>query len=386
MPPSRPAAAEEPLRVVYELAVRAGEDPEARARAVAVEQTVELGEEGADSALLARAVGRVESVEPVDSGAPGRQCGDRRVRAAIAYPAAALEPTLAGITSLLFGNVSLQAGVRVAAVEWPASLLAILGGPRFGVDGLRRLIGAGRRPLTATALKPLGASPAELADRARRFALGGIDLVKDDHGLADQALAPFGERVRRCQEAVLEANAETGGASLYLPNLTGPPASLPGRLDLLRSLGVKAVLVAPLPLGLDVTRELASSSGLALLAHPALSGAFFAPGHGIAPAVLLGDLFRAAGADGVIYPHPGGRFSFSDPDANDLCRALRDPLGGLLPSFPVAAGGIEVEGVGSVLDRLGPDTILLVGGSLYRRGDLEAAARRLVARVEEWSR
>src|SRR6185295_16789986 len=100
--------------------------------------------------------------------------------------------------------------------------------------------------------------------------------------------------------------------------------------------------------------------------------------------VLLGEVFRIAGADGVIYPHPGGRFALTLPEAEDLWQALRGPLGELRPAFPVAGGGVSVERVGAFLDRLGPDAVLLVGGSLYRRGDLEAAARLLVERVGEW--
>jgi len=48
----------------------------------------------------------------------------------------------------------------------------------------------------------------------------GVDLIKDDHSLADQTSAPFAERVERCQEAVVRANGETGGNALYFPNVT----------------------------------------------------------------------------------------------------------------------------------------------------------------------
>jgi S-methyl-5-thioribulose 1-phosphate isomerase len=379
MPSARISPPEAALRVVYELAVPAGESPEARARAVAIEQTVELGEDGTDPALPERLAGRVVKIEPA---------GEAVCRATLEYPAAALGADLAQVVNVLFGNVSMQAGVRIAAVEWPAGLLASLGGPRFGIEGLRRLAGdtSGRpgRPLTATALKPLGATPAELAGRAYRLARGGLDIVKDDHGLADQSPAPFGERVRRCQEAIERANAETGGRCLYFPNLTGPPADLPEKVELLRAIGVRGALVAPLLTGLDAVRSLAASSGLALLAHPALAGAFFRPGHGIAPAVLLGEVFRIAGADGVVFPLPGGRFAIPEADTDALCRDLRGPLGDLLPAFPVAGGGVGVERVAPALDRLGPDTILLVGGGLYRDPDLESAARRLVEAARSW--
>ena len=52
-----------------------------------------------------------------------------------------------------------------------------------------------RRALTCSAIKPQGLPPAKLAAIARRFADGGIDYIKDDHGLADQAYSPFKDRV-----------------------------------------------------------------------------------------------------------------------------------------------------------------------------------------------
>ena len=36
-----------------------------------------------------------------------------------------------------------------------------------------------------------GLAPEALARLAHRLALGGVDLIKDDHGIADQAFSPF---------------------------------------------------------------------------------------------------------------------------------------------------------------------------------------------------
>lgn len=36
---------------------------------------------------------------------------------------------------------------------------------------------------------------------AGTFARAGLDIIKDDHGIADQARAPFAERVVACQRA-----------------------------------------------------------------------------------------------------------------------------------------------------------------------------------------
>ena len=54
------------------------------------------------------------------------------------------------------------------------------------------------------------------------FAKGGIDLIKDDHGLANQNYAPYEERVRACCAAVRRANAETGRRCVYAPCLNAP--------------------------------------------------------------------------------------------------------------------------------------------------------------------
>ena len=79
-----------------------------------------------------------------------------------------------------------------------------------------------------TALKPMGSTTAQLAAMAYDFAKGGIDVVKDDHGLADQPYSRFDERVRACAAAVARANAETGRRCIYAPCICAP-AHLVGR-------------------------------------------------------------------------------------------------------------------------------------------------------------
>ena len=107
----------------------------------------------------------------------------------------------------------------------------------FGRAGLRELTGAADRPLLSTALKPMGLAPADLAELAYRFALGGIDLIKDDHGLTNQTFCPFEERLARCTEAVAKANRETGGRSIYLPNVTAAPEEMRRRARLANQAG-----------------------------------------------------------------------------------------------------------------------------------------------------
>ena len=83
---------------------------------------------------------------------------------------------------------------RLVALEWPAALVAALGGgPRFGLEGVRAWLGPGAetRPLLGGIVKPsLGLGPAEVAATAAALARGGCDMVKDDELLADPDWCP----------------------------------------------------------------------------------------------------------------------------------------------------------------------------------------------------
>lgn len=363
------------LRATFELRCPPGESPESRARMIAVEQTVEIPEGCFSEEIEERIVGRVEEIEPMPDG---------RHRVGISYPTRVVGPRIGQLVNLLFGNVSMHHGIRLVAVEWPDVVLRSFPGPAFGVPGLRELAGVPRRPLVCAAVKPLGLSVEELARDAAAFARGGVDLVKDDHSLDEQPeLAPFGERVARCQEAVQRANAATDGRTLYVPNLGGSPRQLVERVEWLRGLGVRGVMACPLIQGLDVVRWLADEAGLFVLGHPTFSGALLGDEHGIAPELLYGELFRLAGCDGVIFVHAGGRFAWSDERCDAIAAALRAPLGPARPAFPVPAGGVDVRRAAEWVARYGADTMVLIGGSLYQRGDLTAAAAELVRSVAE---
>jgi ribulose-bisphosphate carboxylase large chain len=244
---------------------------------------------------------------------------------------------------------------------------------------VRALAGVQGRALTASVLMPVGLSVAETADLCRTLALSGLDFVKDDHGLADHSFSPFAERVRACLAATAEAAQESGRRTVYIPNLIGTPATVHRQARQAAELGVQAVMVSPMLVGLPFLAELAGGLGLPILAHPAFGGA-----TRIAPEALLGRLFPLFGADAVIYPNVGGRFSYSREECRRIASFLRSPEAGIKQAMPVPAGGIRLENLGAVLEFYGADTMLLLGASLLDApspGELLSRSRTFVEAV-----
>jgi ribulose-bisphosphate carboxylase large chain len=357
------------IEVVYRVRV---EEPalDARVEALLLEQTVELPRSALRTDFVRQhLVGSVVSKEEVGAG-------DFRVT--LAQPAIVAAGDPAQLLNLLFGNCSLQPEIELEDVRVPDAVAAKLGGPRFGIAGLRRVAGVSGRALTASVLKPIGLSVADTAALCHTLALSGLDIIKDDHSLGDHSFNPFAERVEACLAATRKASQETGRMALYVPNLAGRPETVMHQAWQAKHLGAEAVMVSPMVLGLPVLNELAGEIGMPVLAHPAFGGSLR-----IAPEALLGKLFRLFGADAVIFPNVGGRFSYSREVCERIARALRAPSC-VAPAFPVPAGGMKMESMAAVHQLYGADTVMLVGGSLLDAPDGDALlsrSRRFVAAV-----
>jgi ribulose-bisphosphate carboxylase large chain len=329
-----------------------------RAAAILLEQTIETPRSVAERYAFVRdhmmgSVGRVD-LDPSNGAL-----------ATLSLPVVTASIDPAQFLNVLFGNSSLHADVRLEDFTPPPSITTMLRGPRFGIPGLRERTRVFDRPLTCSALKPVGASLEDMAGICRDMAEGGLDLIKDDHYLADHPFAPFDERVRVCQDVVEEVAARTGHHAVYIPNLSGTPDDVKRQAFVAQRSGVGAVMAAPMLLGMPVFHQLCVSElEVPVVAHPSFAGV-----QAIRPATLYGKLFRLFGADAVIFANYGGRFSFSAATCEEIARTLRTPWLDLLPAFPTPAGGMDAGRAAELVHFFGTDSILLVGGSLLEAGD-----------------
>lgn len=352
----------ERFTVTYQLT---GNEQEALAKAndICLEQTVEFPAELVPEGFIKEQVlGRIEDFTPA---------GPDRYRADISFAVDTAAQELTQLLNVIFGNISIKPGYRVEEIRLPKSLLQLFKGPRFGRNGLRKLLQAENRPLLFTALKPMGLSSRELSHLAYQFALGGIDIIKDDHGLTNQKYAPFEERVRLCVKAVEQANRESGQKSIYVANVTAPYGEVMERARFAKENGAGGLLIAPGLVGFDAMRRLAEddSLGLPIFSHPALLGSYvLSPENGISHAALFVQMVRLAGADGTIYPNFGGRFSFSKEECQSIVDASAASMGELKNIFPCPGGGMSISNIPDLLKIYGSEVIFLVGGGIFRQG------------------
>lgn len=356
--------------VTYEVQSTAAEI-EATAEALLLEQTFETPLTVLERypRLYERGRGRIGSIREVD---------ENRFRVRLLLPDQHAHDA-SQLLNLIFGNAAIHPHSRLIGVEPTASMTRLLPGPTVGMQGIREKLMIPTRPLTATALKPVGLPLSEIVALCRDFAASGIDVIKDDHYLSDHPDCPFEERVRQCSMVVRDAGQKHGRPIWYVPSISGTPSSVRRQIDFALEAGVACVMLAPMALGLPLLAEIAAEyPELTILSHPS-----FSPLASFALEVLWGTLFRMYGADAIIFVSAGGRFDYSLETCRLITANMRASLHGIRPSLAVPAGGISIGKVKDVVRAYGNDSMLLIGGSILKARNRREAAMRFVESVDE---
>ncbi|MDR2344815.1 MAG: hypothetical protein LBE18_02000 [Planctomycetaceae bacterium] len=350
----------ERFRVVYRLTGNR-EESQQTADDICAEQTVEfpirLLPQGT---ITEKIVGQIEKFE---------QDNEHSFIVTISFAEELAASELTQFLNVVFGNISMKSGIQVISIIPSAGIFKFLHGAQFGISGIRKLLGVFSRPPLFTAIKPMGLSPRNLAELVSSFADGGIDIIKDDHGLSNQPFSPFEERVKRCTAAVQESNEKTGRRSIYVPNITAPIDQIFDRAHFAKNNGAGGLMISPGLIGLDIMRQLSEKISLPIIAHPAFIGGMAMKLQGLACGVIYGTIMRLAGADATIFPNFGGRFPLTLEDCKDIVTKSRESLGNIPPIFPSPAGGMELKNIKNMLKNYGNDMLILVGSGLFSQSN-----------------
>ncbi len=185
-------------------------------------------------------------------------------------------------------------------------------------------------------------------------------------------MAPFKERVEKICAAIVRANQETGGSTLYFPNIAGHSKDLMEYAQFAKQAGAGGVLIMPGLLGFDLINRLARDENfnLPIMSHPTFLGPYvLSENTGLTHAMMFATLQRIAGTDISIFPNVGGRFGFSADECQSIAKECRSENSIGKPIFPSPGGGMSVDRASDMKAMYGNDVVYLLGGSLLRYGD-----------------
>jgi len=346
-------------------------------RAICVEETAEFPEVLiAEGDIRNHVLGQVENFQHLE--------GDH-YQAVLSYAIEITSFELLQFMNVVYGNISMIPNIKVNRFDLPDSLLNHFKGARFGIEGLRKLINIPTRAFLAAAIKPMGLSPVEFAQMAYDCAIGGMDIVKDDHGLTNQTFAPFKERVARCAESVQKANQKTGENCLYAANISGHFEELVEKAVYAKQAGAGGLMVIPSLVGWDFMRYLAEEDnlGLPIICHPAFHGSYMTSQRtGFSYFSMYGQLVRLAGGDVTIFPNYLGRFSAAKESCMEVVKGTKEKMGHLKTIFPSPGGGATLNNIPEMLDVYGQDMVYLMGGGLHHGESLVKSCQEFRHMVE----
>jgi len=287
----------------------------------------------------------------------------------VAFPEVNIGEQIPMLLTTVIGNISMAGNIKLLDVRFPEKYVAGFKGPKFGIQGVRKILGIPKRPLLNNMIKPCTGYPLEVgADLFRQAALGGCDIIKDDELIADASFNSAAGRVKRYMQIEKDVYEKKGEHTLYTVNITD---SVPKVFENARravELGCNALMINYLAVGLPVMQALAEDPAInvPILAHMDVAGAMYmSPLHGMSSHLVLGKLPRLAGADVVVIPAPYGKAPVIPDKFRAVARNLTFPLYQLKPTFPMPSGGITPSMVPQVTRDLGTDIVIGSGGGIH---------------------
>jgi len=287
----------------------------------------------------------------------------------IAFPEVNFGSQIPMLLTTVVGNISMAGRLKVVDLRFPEKYVAGFQGPKFGIAGVRKVLGVQGRPLLNNMIKPCTGYPPEVGvELFRLAALGGCDIIKDDELLANASFCEVEARVKLYMEAERQVYEETGEHTLYTVNVTDEIPKVFENARRAVELGCNALMVNYLATGFPVLRALAEDPAIQvpILGHMDVAGALYtAEWHGISSHLVLGKLPRLAGADIAVFPAPYGKAPVLMDKFQNVARNLTFPLYGIRPTFPMPSGGITPKMVPDVVHDLGPDIVIGSGGGIH---------------------
>jgi len=302
--------------------------------------------------------------------------GTKKAIVQLAFPIAAWEENVNVPMMLLSisGNIfAFCDKVRMLDVYIPPSVAAKFNGPKFGIKGVRDLLGVNDRPLCLQIIKPkMGMTPEETAAQVYQSALGGADLCKDDEMCSELANCSFDARLEAVLRALEKAEQESGEKTLYMVSITDEVDRVQEKARRAVRAGATGLLLA-YPASLSALKVIADDPeiNVPILWHVS---------HmlGMLPTMsftVLAKLARLCGADMMLTPSLWSSLQVcSIEEELRTSQTLRAPFHNIKRAWPMPAAGMYPGLAEVLIQEHGIDFIVPAGGGMlghpmgYRAG------------------
>ena len=272
--------------------------------------------------------------------------------------------------------------IRLLDVYFPLELVKKYKGPKFGIEGTRKIIDVEKRPLVLHIIKPkMGMTAEETARQVYQTAIGGVDAVKDDEMASDVYNCTFEDRVVAVMEVLKKVEKRTGKKVLYFLSITDEVYKLKARAKKAIELGANALLLC----------YSAGPSALRMLAEdPEIDVPLFLhPSHmlGMIPTVsfpVFAKICRLCGADFMLSPT---LWSSTPPvsleESIRVAQVKTAPFYHIKKTWPMPSAGMYPGLMPTLVRECGFDICVPAGGGILgHRDGYEAGAKAMRQAVD----
>lgn len=357
----------------YLVGAKPNEDPIVKAGSIGIEQTTgswtdvpaetpELREKYAAKTMAVYEVPDNENEEDLNGG-------HRWYIMKIAYPSINIDDNLPLFFATVTGNISALPNLKLLDVEFGKNFVAKFKGPKFGIEGVREILGVHNRPFLNNMIKPCtGYTPDVGAKLFYEASVGGVDIIKDDELISgDRAFNSIEERVKKYMAAADRAEKIKGEKTMFACNITDEVDRLKENALKAINAGVNCIMIDVVGTGLSALRALAEDPDITvpILAHAAAGGLMFTSRYQGMSSNVLYKLIRLCGADMVVNSSPYGKFDILKSKYIKTSFSLQSDFYHIKPSLPLFGGGVIPGLVKQTVEDAGIDCILGVGAGIH---------------------
>ncbi len=308
----------------------------------------------------------------------------------IAYPEELFElDNIPQILSAIAGNIygmKVIENLRLIDVTFPKSMIDVHYGPKYGIKGIRKILGIENRPLLGTIVKPkVGLNEIEHARVCGDAWMGGLDIVKDDENLTSMKFNTFQKRIVETLKVRDRVEKETNEKKIYMPNITAKMSIMKKRADLVINNGGEYIMLDILTVGFSALQEIRSyldDKNVIIHAHRAMHAALTRnKKHGMTM-LSLAKIMRLIGMDQLHTGTVVGKMEGDKREVQEINEVitknevkgndftmLTQNWGSINPILPVASGGLSPLHVPDLIELLGKDMVFQFGGGCHGHPD-----------------